>query len=194
MNRCTQIHQPTSRRAFWLFDYPKSIHTSHIASLRCGRNRALAKTRLCSLGPAIAPSTSPSGLRLLHGPSRCTHPPSFSPLLDLRSPQSQSPKSACHLLSPPWMDVPIMQPSDNRPCVIALPQTAHGCAACGTQEQQRERKVVKSAAPAHVHPSHAAHAAGATHASTPPPALRAGPVFSAAPYSIYYRGVNLDLT
>ena len=40
----------------------------------------------------------------------------------------------------------------------------------------------------------AAHAAGETHAPTPPPALRAGPVFSAAPCSVYYRGVNLDLT
>jgi len=41
------------------------------------------------------------------------------------------------------------QPFDHRPCVIALPQAAHGRTARGTQEQQRERKVAKS--PAHVH-------------------------------------------
>ena len=61
-----------------------------------------------------------------------------------------------------------------------------------TQAQRRVRLVAKGAAPAHIHPPRAARAAGATHASTPPPALRAGPVFSAAPCSMYYRGVNLD--
>ena len=97
-----------------------------------------------------------------------------------------------------WPPVWCMAPyCYHRPCVIALPQTAHGRAARGTQEQQRERNAAKSAAPAivlkYTDPTRL-HAAGATHAPTPPLALRAGPVFSAAPCSMYYRGVNLDLT